>query len=473
MKKILTFLISAVTFLSCSSFTENAQLTRFNQQQEIIINKSNENFKSLKWVNSGTINSKSKDLFDKYSINYESAKDSNCIYIQEERLSFEEKVPVYILNDKDIKSSLLNYKDDEYVHNKGYIRFIIKAYDYGYYDSHVIYKIELTTEQEKSFFINHNDVIIIQHGDNAITFDENYKKAKGTRIVPFDYKPNGGNSFSRREEVVEIQPNYSCAEGGIYYEFQAQDLMYGYGDAEVKSYRTTINTEYYLVATDTTSIQPTYVHNFNPLELSLSVNFGPIGVGINIPTWYNDPMDGKVMNLPGYNDRVNTEVINVKKADFGFEPQYFFYDKSKNIPMDNITIKTERLRCGYIEEEYIVLSLNRINAGNSYLSLNFDKKIYEIETSLTFWSANEYISKSNGDSAYIQYKDENDEWINLVDLLKANLPTDRTQPKEFTLIIPEGTHDIRFIAKSKDPKGDRNKGRICIDDLKLVSYERK
>lgn len=64
------------------------------------------------------------------------------------------------------------------------------------------------------------------------------------------------------------------------------------------------------------------------------------------------------------NDQVTTDILFnwstplvLTPADYVFEQQYFFYEKSSNITKNAYTFQTTRLRCGYIEEEYIVLSL--------------------------------------------------------------------------------------------------------------------
>lgn len=59
---------------------------------------------------------------------------------------------------------------------------------------------------------------------------------------------------------------------------------------------------------------------------------------------------------------------------------------------------------------------------------------------------------------YFQHKDESGRWINMVDLLDTDLPTDRLLPKEFTFIIPERTTDIRFISNI-------NKSIIVVNKL--------
>ena len=44
--------------------------------------------------------------------------------------------------------------------------------------------------------------------------------------------------------------------------------------------------------------------------------------------------------------------------------QYYFYDKTADIiTSDGFNFGTKRLRCGYIEDKYLVLSANRKDAG--------------------------------------------------------------------------------------------------------------
>lgn len=53
--------------------------------------------------------------------------------------------------------------------------------------------------------------------------------------------------------------------------------------------------------------------------------------------------------------------------------QYFFYEKTADITtLDGFTFGTSRLRCGYIENQYLVLSANRSGAGLATLEMNFN-----------------------------------------------------------------------------------------------------
>ena len=169
-----------------------------------------------------------------------------------------------------------------------------------------------------------------------------------------------------------------------------------------------------------------------------------------------------------YNNRIQTDVLTLQPNEYGFEPQYFFYEKTYSHSLYNWEFTTTRLRTGYIEEQYVNLSPNRDGAGEAYLEYQFDKPIYEIDVNLSFWSASEFYK--TGDTAYLQYKDSNGEWVTLLDLLNCGLPTDRTNQKYFELEILEGTYEIRFISNVLDHTSTRNKGRICIGEIKFVNW---
>ena len=175
------------------------------------------------------------------------------------------------------------------------------------------------------------------------------------------------------------------------------------------------------------------------------------------------------MTLKGYDDRIQTSVLALQPNEYGFEPQYFFYEKNLHHNIYGWEFDTKRLRTGYIEEQYVNLSPNRQGAGQAYLEFNFQIPVYEFSTYLSFWS--EFEKYTVNDTAYIQYKDKNGNWITILDLLNCNLPTDRTNQKHFEFEIIEGTYSIRFISNVTNATSDRNKGRICIGEMKFVNWK--
>lgn len=156
-------------------------------------------------------------------------------------------------------------------------------------------------------------------------------------------------------------------------------------------------------------------------------------------------------------------------SEMNFQSQYF-YDERTAVFNDGITrITTTRLRCGYIENQYIVLSPARENAGVAYLAYAFDSEIYKIEIGLGLWSNNEFLTSANG-SAEIQTKDSSGNWVKYLDLLSdLSLSTDRSSLPTYHFSFKNSVREFRFFMTSTH-LGDRNKGRLCIGNLKTFSH---
>ncbi len=70
------------------------------------------------------------------------ASNSLDVYIQEEYIEFDE-----VYNQNNINAvDLYDSQTQEYLHNKGYIKFTTKAYALGFYDGSIVYHIVTTTE---------------------------------------------------------------------------------------------------------------------------------------------------------------------------------------------------------------------------------------------------------------------------------------------------------------------------------------
>lgn len=429
----------------------------------------------VQWHNNSYPLTKDEDsmqIFADYDVDEEEAGRSLDVYIQEETISYEELIPASDAIESGISlDNVGDTKTEEYLHNKGYIKFTTTAYALGFYDGHIVYHIDVKTEQQKKFVINHKDNLIIRHGDNAATYTDDEYPASGTRYTPCTiYMAYSSNPITA-DEHESLSPDYSCSEAGVYYTFTAGGSTTVGDTATVIYGNTVVEGDYYMVATDTTEVQPVYVHNYHWLVDSVSISFK--GVGVSISTGPNtDVMEGKTMTLKGYNNRVKRSTYSVNPEDWGFEQRYYFLNegiKISTLNVDDFTIDTKRLRCGYIEEQYVNLSPNRYDAGDAYLELHFNKPIYEFSTNLSFWSSSEWLYSSSGDYAYLQYLSAGNTWKTYVDLLSVGLPTDRTQQKHFECDFIEGTYGIKFIAHKETPNTNRNKGRICIGNARFSS----
>ena len=156
----------------------------------------------------------------------------------------------------------------------------------------------------------------------------------------------------------------------------------------------------------------------------------------------------------------------IKPNQWGFESRYYFLNegiRTTTYYSGNVTINTSRLRCGYIENSYVVLSARRENAGTAYLELNFNVPIYSYLASVCLWSNNENIDGS----CLVKSKDSNGNWTTDINLLTdCVLPTKANGPLRIPLIHNQPVYGIRFEVTAS-ALGDRNKGRLCIDDVVL------
>lgn len=201
-----------------------------------------------------------------------------------------------------------------------------------------------------------------------------------------------------------------------------------------------------------------------------SIYYNPNGEQIyyssNTCTTIHDPCD--------YNHK-----IQIKPYEWGFAQRYYFKNEISDDKVETererrytqfikngLTINTDRLRCGYIEKSFIVLSPLRKDAGEAYLTLTFDKPIYSYMIGVTAWSVKESLY-SNGLAAIIETMDENGVWSESLDLINdIILPNSRSMVDRYMSFSSEGIYGIKFYMTAP-AIGDRNKGRICIDDIVL------
>ena len=170
-----------------------------------------------------------------------------------------------------------------------------------------------------------------------------------------------------------------------------------------------------------------------------------------------------------------SQFTQIKPSEWNFEERYWFADegiKTTSFVLDGVSFETERLRCGYIEEQFINLSPRRENAGRAFLKITFDRPAYGYMFGASIWSSNEGLS-GGGCEAGVYRLDQNGEPIDSdvcdFDLLNAGLSTIRLNVKRFVKYDESGFYGL-LIEATAPAEGDRNKGRICIDDI-VFSFE--
>ena len=165
-----------------------------------------------------------------------------------------------------------------------------------------------------------------------------------------------------------------------------------------------------------------------------------------------------------YEPTTFSSAVQLTPSSFGFEEQYFFYQKNKTLTVGGLQIQTSRLRCGYIQEQYVNLSPKRQGAGSAFLELTFNATIYRWMVGLTIWKDLE-LTVSAGDTATLSYLSVNNVWTPYLDLLSdVTLPERRSE----VIRIQSGTpiRGLRIQATSVQAP-TRNLGRLCVDDIVL------
>lgn len=141
--------------------------------------------------------------------------------------------------------------------------------------------------------------------------------------------------------------------------------------------------------------------------------------------------------------------------------QYFFNDKETFVSTSNgRMIYTHRKRYSYIENQYLVLSPNRENAGEAYLDIQLPHSASKLSFTSSLWCSREGI---NNQTFRIQYYSNG--WrdhINYDLSLFSNL---KQYPNKYTILMPKSVNRFRFITNQSYLSGDRNKGRIILDNL--------
>ncbi len=144
--------------------------------------------------------------------------------------------------------------------------------------------------------------------------------------------------------------------------------------------------------------------------------------------------------------------------------QYYFYDKTADITTANgFKVGTKRLRCGYIEDKYLVLSANRQGAGLAYLEMNFDINVKAFNFDISRWSSKEGVISH----IKLYYKDENGKWQELHDFSPVSVTTAKDYMDNYYMTFPVATNGIKFEVYSITANSETNKGRVVLGDMNL------
>jgi len=343
------------------------------------------------------------------------------------------------------------YKSSTYTEPGGYVTLLTRAYQIGFYDSNLVYKIESEAILNKNFYFTKTDSLIIRRGDNSAFFDGIVPV--GTSTVK-DIKRD-------TTTVYDLDPIFSDGPG-VKYNFKVVQSL-GPGDTYFPQ-KTSVYGEYYFVATNTTDVQSVYFHNQRPFVDSISFSFGPVGVNIPISTgaaiYYATPM-----TLQG-NIQPEIKSVLISSDSYEFEPQYFFYNKIKEHNVGDFVFSTNRLRTGFIEKKYLTLSAKRKDAGLAYLEYYFPVNVRTFGFSIGIWSEEEYL---NTNSEIRLESMVNGEWTLKHSFNIALLSKSKDSLDYFNFDFSSyQVKNIRLSVSTNQVNNDKNKGRVVLGDVELT-----
>ena len=207
----------------------------------------------------------------------------------------------------------------------------------------------------------------------------------------------------------------------------------------------------------------------NALNLYSNYYYIYIGLASDVDPYWDDYYCCYAFDKPNTYANKSSFLPN----NWGFIGRYYFSNeltsdhllteperKTTVVASNGLTITTDRLRCGYIENSYVVLSPRRENAGRAYFEMNFDKAVYSFMYRACLWSNNEKIDGV----AVIQVKDIYGNWTTLKDIPLSQLKAKKNGLTQFVEQTSYGIYGLRFEITST-ATGTTNKGRFCIDDI--------
>lgn len=165
----------------------------------------------------------------------------------------------------------------------------------------------------------------------------------------------------------------------------------------------------------------------------------------------------------GFIREIEEDTISV--SNYGYEGQYFFEEKTKDITTtlgNNVT--TKRLRTGIVNGN-LALSAKRKNAGRAYLEYYFEEKVIQINFSMGLWSDSESLIENSS----IRLEGLlNDQWVTIRSFDARNMSTSYSTLMDYSVTLNYPLYAFRFIVETNQVNNDNNKGRVVIGDITIV-----
>lgn len=167
-------------------------------------------------------------------------------------------------------------------------------------------------------------------------------------------------------------------------------------------------------------------------------------------------------------DELESVVESIKDSDFGFTNEYVDNLNRTNVTLESgFSFTTQRLRCGFINNQYLTLSAKCKNAGLAYLQMDFNEDIYSFSFDIAIWSNEEYLNTKS--SIVIERKNKEGKWVTYQILDISSMSKNKDILDNYTCDFSEETYGIRIKVSTNQVNYEKNKGRVVISNL-LVKH---
>ncbi len=144
--------------------------------------------------------------------------------------------------------------------------------------------------------------------------------------------------------------------------------------------------------------------------------------------------------------------------------QYFFDTRMADVSVGGYNFTTYRLRTSYIENQYLVMSPNRVGAGEAFLQIYPLGRIQYLKFDAGMWGYYEGIENETF-SVEVQFGNT---YKTIVSYDLSQIGWKGNMMTHHTVLLPPNSYNVRFRAIHSNPIATTNKGRICLENIQFI-----
>lgn len=158
---------------------------------------------------------------------------------------------------------------------------------------------------------------------------------------------------------------------------------------------------------------------------------------------------------------------NINGDDFGFQNEYVDNENRTSITLaSGFSFTVQRIRCGYINNQYLAMSAKSKGTGTSYLQMDFTKDINALKFGIAIWSEEEYLNTKSLIVLETKTKGGIYKTFHEFDIKAMSKNKDILDFHSF--IFPEETYGVRIRVSTNQVNYEKNKGRVVLGQLSLL-----